>query len=165
MRLASMAALALCTVFACGAARAQPLLSQKVLSVDQADKAVMAAMQACRAQGYRVSAAIVDQGGNLRAFVREDGAGPHTVTSSQRKAFTSASLKQPTLSFVETLEKSPAAASLRSLDDRILLLGGGLPIKSGDEVIGGIGVGGAPGGDKDTACAQKGVDAIADALR
>ena len=112
-----------------------------------------------------MSAAIVDQGGVLRALVRDDGAGPHTVTSAQRKAFTSASLKQPTQVFVEALEKNPSNAGIRNLDDRILILAGGLPIKVGNEVIGGIGVGGAPGGDKDAACAQKGLDKIADALR
>ncbi len=170
MRVASLGGFALGgfalgAALASGLASAEPLLAQKALSAEQAEKAVSAAMQACRAQGWRVSAAIVDQGGNLRAFVRDDAAGPHTVTSSQRKAFTAASLGRATQSFVEALEKSPAVAGLRNMDDRILILGGGLPIKAGDEVIGGIGVGGAPGGDKDATCAQKGLDAIADALR
>ncbi len=163
--MASFAVLVTSGALLCGGAVAQPLLSQKVLGVEQAQEAVVAAMQACHAQGYLVSAAIVDQGGTLRAFVREDGAGPHTVTSAQRKAFTPASLKQPTQVFVEALEKNPSNAGLRNLDDRILILAGGLPIKSGNEVIGGIGVGGAPGGDKDAACAQKGLDKIADVLR
>jgi uncharacterized protein GlcG (DUF336 family) len=164
MRAAPFAALLLGAALAPVAARAQGLASQKVLGVEQAAQAVLAAMQAWHAQGYLVSAAVVDQGGVLRAFVRDDGAGPHTVTSAQRKAFTSASLKQPTQVFVEALEKNPANAGIRNLDDRVLILAGGLPIKVGNEVIGGIGVGGAPGGEKDAACAQKGLDKIADAL-
>ena len=59
----------------------------------------------------------------------------------------------------------PAIAGLANMDESILLLAGGVPIKAGDEVIGGIGVGGAPGGDKDEVCALKGLDAIADALQ
>lgn len=165
MRIAQLGALVLGATLACGGAGAQSLPSQKVLGAEMAQQAVLAAMLACRAQGYRVAVALVDQGGNLRALVRDDGAGPHTNTSSQRKAFTSASLKQPTLALVEALDKNPSNAGIRNLDDRIIILGGGLPIKAGDEVIGGIGVGGAPGGDKDAACAQKGLDKIADALK
>jgi uncharacterized protein GlcG (DUF336 family) len=51
------------------------------------------------------------------------------------------------------------------MNAEILILGGGLPIYAGSQVIGGIGVGGAPGGDKDAACAEAGVDAIRDRLR
>jgi uncharacterized protein GlcG (DUF336 family) len=55
---------------------------------------------------------------------------------------------------------NPATEGLRDMDDDILILGGGLPIVLNDLVIGGIGVGGAPGGDLDEACAQAGIDKI-----
>lgn len=143
---------------------AEPLPTQKLLPALLAQEAVTTAMESCRQQGFHVSAAVVDQGGNLRAFLRDNEAGPHTVSSAQRKAFTAVSLKTPTAQLSEAIAKNPAAAGLRDMDDRILILGGGLPIKAGNEVIAGIGVGGAPSGDRDAACAQAGIDKIAGSL-
>ena len=54
----------------------------------------------------------------------------------------------------------PELEQLREMDDRMLILAGGLPIKIGDELVGGIGVGGAPGDHLDQACAQVGIDSI-----
>jgi uncharacterized protein GlcG (DUF336 family) len=54
--------------------------------------------------------------------------------------------------------ENPALDELRAMDERILILAGGLPIEINGEVVGGIGVGGAPGGDLDAACAQAGID-------
>ena len=73
--------------------------------------------------------------------------------------------RRATRGFAEFIADKPAIQGLRFMNDSILILGGGLPIKAGDEVIGGIGVGGAPGGDKDGSCAQAGLDAIAAGLR
>ena len=80
------------------------------------------------------------------------------------KAYTSASFKAPSGAIAERLLANPPAAQLGHLPD-VLLLGGGLPIKIGDEVVGAIGAGGAPGGDKDEACAKAGLDKIADRLK
>jgi uncharacterized protein GlcG (DUF336 family) len=146
-------------------AATQALPTQKILPAILAQEAVTTAMESCRQQGFHVSAAVVDQGGNLRAFLRDDAAGPHTISSAERKAFTAASLKAPTAQFGEAIAKNPAIAGLRNMDERILLLAGGLPIKAGSAVIAGIGVGGAPSGDRDAACAQAGIDKIAGSLR
>lgn len=148
----------------CAATAAEALPSQKLLPALLAQEAVTTAMESCRQQGFHVSAAVVDQGGNLRAFLRDDAAGPHTVSSAERKAFTAVSLKAPTGQFSEAIAKNPAIADLRDMDDRILILAGGLPIKAGSEVIAGIGVGGAPSGERDAACAQAGIDKIAGSL-
>lgn len=148
-----------------GAASAADLLTAKVLPVEVALRAVATAMQACAADGYRVSVAIVDRGGVLRAQARADGAGPHTIGSSFKKAYTANSLGVATAVLANNVAEHPAIAGLANMDQSILLLAGGLPIKAGDEVIGGIGVGGAPGGDKDEACAAKGLGAIAEALQ
>jgi uncharacterized protein GlcG (DUF336 family) len=102
----------------------------------------------------------VDRGGILRAMARADGAGPHTVDSSRKKAYTAASLRRPTTELAETINKMPALQALRDMNDSILMLGGGLPIGMGGEAVGGIGVGGAPGAHLDDACAQAGLDAI-----
>ncbi len=91
---------------------------------------------------------------------RADGAGPHTVDSSRKKAYTAASLRRPTSELADLIMKVPTLQALRDINGEILILGGGLPIEISGEVIGGIGVGGAPGAHLDDACAQEGLDAI-----
>jgi len=143
-----------------GNAFSAELPKEAVLPFSLADKAAHAAMEKCTADGYRVSVAVVDRAGVVRALVREDGAGPHTVDSSRKKAYTSASLKRPTAELADLVAKMPAVEGLRDMNDHILILGGGLPVEMGGEVVGGIGVGGAPGGHLDAACAQAGLDSI-----
>jgi uncharacterized protein GlcG (DUF336 family) len=142
------------------AAIAQDLPVEKLLPLTLAVEAVHAALAACEQQGHRVSVAVVDRAGLVRALIRGDGAGAHTLDSSSRKAYTAASMRLPTLDLAKMVGQSPAIAGLHQMNEKILILGGGLPIKVGEEVIGGIGVGGAPGSDKDQACAQAGIDKI-----
>jgi len=142
----------------------QALPTEKVLPLALAQQIVAGAIEACKQQGYNVSASVVDRSGTPRAFGRADGAGPHTVNSAFRKAFTSASMRAPTAQFAAAIAKTPAIEGLRQMDDRILLLAGGLPIKAGNEVVGGIGVGGAPAGEKDEACAKAGLDKVSSQL-
>lgn len=125
-----------------------------------ANKAAAAAVEKCRADGHRVSAAVVDQGGVLKALQRADGAGPHTTDSSHKKAYTAFSLRRSTGQLAELIARLPALQALRDMNDRILMLGGGLPIEIGGEVVGGVGVGGAPGAELDEACARAGLEAI-----
>ena len=78
---------------------------------------------------------------------------PHTIEASRAKAFTAVSAKAPTLTMMENAQKN----SRRGQPDRyprFLLLGGGVPIKAGSNVIGAIGVAGAPGGNLDAQCAD-----------
>lgn len=139
---------------------AAELPRETVLPLALATKAASAAVAQCTKDGYRVSAAVVDRAGVVRALLREDGAGPHTVDSSRKKAYTSASMKRPTAELGELIAKMPAVQALRDMNENILVLGGGLPIKIDGEVVGGIGVGGAPGGHLDAACAQAGLESI-----
>jgi uncharacterized protein GlcG (DUF336 family) len=139
---------------------AAELPHETVLPLSLATKAASAAVAQCTKDGYRVSAAVVDRAGVVRALLREDGAGPHTVDSSRKKAYTSASLKRPTAELGELVAKMPAVQALRDMNENILVLGGGLPIQMGGEVVGGIGVGGAPGGHLDVACAEAGLESI-----
>jgi uncharacterized protein GlcG (DUF336 family) len=141
-------------------ALADELPKESVLPLVMANKALQAAIEACRKDGYRVSASIVDRGGVLRAMGRADGAGSHTVESSRKKAYTTASLRRPTTELAEMVAKVPTLEALRDMNPEILILGGGLPIEINGEVVGGIGVGGAPGAHLDDACAQAGLDAI-----
>ena len=142
------------------AATAVELPKESMLTLALATQAAQAAVDQCLADGYRVSATVVDQGGNIRALLRQDGAGPHTQDSSRKKAYTSASMKQPTAKLAELVAKMPAVQGLQHMNEDILLLGGGVPIKMGEDVVGGIGVGGAPGGHLDAACAQAGLTSI-----
>ena len=141
-------------------ASAVELPKESVLPLSLATKAAQAAVDQCLADGYRVSAAVVDRGGNVRALLRNDGAGPHTVDSSRKKAYTSASLGRPTAELGQLIVKMPAVQGLRDMNENILILGGGLPIEIGGEVVGGIGVGGAPGGHLDEACSRAGLNSI-----
>ena len=136
------------------------LPKEAVLPMGLAGQAIQASLDACKKDGYRVSVSVVDRAGVLRAMARADGAGSHTVDSSRKKAYTAASLRRPTTELAELINKVPSLQALREVNDQILMLGGGLPIEIGGEVVGGIGVGGAPGAHLDDACAQAGLDAI-----
>lgn len=139
---------------------ANELPKESVLPLGTANKAIQAALEACKKDGYRVSVSVVDRAGILRAMGRADGAGSHTVDSSRKKAYTAASLRRPTSELADLIMKVPTLQALRDMNGEILILGGGLPIEISGEVIGGIGVGGAPGAHLDDACAQEGLDAI-----
>lgn len=146
------------------AASAQAVRSEKNVSLDLANQIAAATIAACSANGYNVAVTVVDRAGGVRAVQRADNAGPHTLGASQQKAFTSASAKNNTQAMMEGMQKNPAAATLVDIPG-FLLLGGGVPIKVGNEVIGAVGVGGAPGGHLDEACALAALDKVKDLLK
>lgn len=156
--------LALATVLALTGAADAATLSEKNMPLDVATTLAQAAVEACAADKYNVSVAVVDRAGNIRALLRADAAGPHTLDSATRKAYTSASTRTPTAVMVENIAKNPSAAALTTLEG-FLVLAGGVPVKSGDETIGAIGVGGAPSGAIDEACAIAAIDANAELLK
>src|SRR5260370_16168442 len=125
-------------------AHAQGLINQKALSLDAAQAIAQGALESCRAAGYHVSVSIVDGNGMLKAFVRDDGTGPHTVDLSRRKSYTALTVKRTT---AET-GKAWAAQTPPPNIEGTVGLGGGVPIRTVNEVSGAIGVSGAPGGDK-----------------
>lgn len=114
-------------------------------------------MDKCLKDGYLVSVAIVARSGETKVLLRADGA---SVGSSIGKAFTSASMGQPTMKLANLIKDKPELEQLREMDGRMLILAGGLPIKIGEALVCGIGVGGAAGGYLDQACAQVGIDTI-----
>ncbi len=142
------------------AADALEAVKSATLSMDDALQAAKAAVADCRGKGYMVSAAVVDAGGHLLVLLRSHDAGPHTVDSSYRKAYTALSLRKPTHELARMIAKDPEIQALHGMNDMILILGGGLPIQINGKVAGGIGVGGAPGVMLDVACAQAGIKAI-----
>ena len=143
-----------------GAYAADELPKESALPLSLAQRAIQSAVEACKKDGYRVSVTVVDRAGITKAMGRADGAGPHTVDSSRKKAYTAASLRRSTSEMAELVNKVPTLQALREMNEHVLILGGGLPIEIGGDVVGGIGVGGAPGAHLDDACAQAGLDVI-----
>lgn len=133
--------------------------TEKNISLALANQIAAEAVAACAANGYNVAATVVDRAGTVRAVQRADNAGPHTLASSERKAWTSASAKNATQAMMEGSQKNPAGANLVYLPG-VLLLGGGVPVKSGNDVIGAVGVGGAPGGHLDEQCANAALEKV-----
>lgn len=149
-----------------GAAHAQSaaVRTEHNVSLALANQIAAEAVAACQANGHAVAATVVDRAGGVRAVQRADNAGPHTLASSERKAWTSASAKNATQAMMEGAQKNPGATNLVFLPG-FLLLGGGVPIKVGNEVIGAVGVGGAPGGHLDEQCAMAALDKVKDQLK
>ena len=134
-------------------------LSQKNLSLAQANALANGAVQACLAKNYQVTVTVVDRAGVIKAVQRTDNAGPHTVKASEMKAYTALSTKNASGKVMEAAQSNAGAQNMRDVPG-FLLLAGGLPVKEGDEVIGAVGLGGAPGGHLDEACAQAAIDAL-----
>ena len=148
------------TLFAPLAATAQELPTAPYLPLDIATKAADAALKACVAEGHNVSVAIVGRDGSTKVLLKADNSGPHTGSSAEGKAFTSAALGRDTAGLAEFIASKPANDGLRDMDPRMVIQAGGLPIKFGKALVGGIGVGGAPSGDIDAGCAVAGLKAI-----
>ncbi len=142
---------------------AQGLVAERTISASLAAEAVAAAVEACASRGYRVAATVVDRSGVVRAVLRADGAGPHTIPSSRAKAYTAVTMRTGTTQILETVRTNPGAARLPDIEG-FLVVGGGMPIRAGDEVLGAIGVGGAPGGHLDDQCAEAGIARIRERL-
>ncbi len=127
------------------------------LARDIANKAVMV----CRKQGYQVSAVVVDRSGNIRAALRDDLAARFTLQLSEEKA--NATILSGISSGEFSRSRGDIRPELNHMDD-LVILEGALPINAGGYRIGAIGVSGAPGGDKDEACAKEALEDFEDRL-
>ncbi len=132
----------------------------RVLATAVAQEAAQAAFETCSDQGYRVTAAVVGRDGSLLALVRNEQAMPASVDSATGKAYASVSFRSASGDLGQAAGNNPGLLQM----PRFVVLRGGLPIAVGGEVVGGIGVGGAPGGDLDEVCAKAGIDRVADKL-
>ncbi len=132
------------------------VLQERNIPLTLAQELAHATVEACAAKNFNVTATVVDRAGLVRVMLRADRAGPHTIEASRAKAYTAASARNNTTAIMEGAEKNPAARHLASIEG-FLLLGGGVPVRAGDEVVGAIGVGGAPGGHLDEECANAGI--------
>ena len=139
---------------------AQDLPTSPYLPLAMAGDAANTALEACGAEGHYVSVAIVARDGNTKVLLKADNSGPHTASSARGKAFTSAGLGRDTAGLAEFISGNTQNNGLRDMDERLVIQAGGLPIRIGGTLVGGIGVGGAPSGAIDADCARAGLDAI-----
>jgi uncharacterized protein GlcG (DUF336 family) len=163
MRRVHLALIASATVLAAAPALAQAPQVEKNVSMAMSMAIMQAALDQCTKDGYKVSVVIVDKGGNVAAAGRGGGTGPHTMEFARMKAYTARTRNQTSLATMKQME-DPANAFLRQIPN-VVGVGGGVPIKAGNEAIGGVGVSGAPGGEKDEVCANAGIAKVADALK
>ena len=140
------------------------VLQERNISLALAQEIAQGAVAACSQKNVNVTATVVDRAGLVRAVLRADNAGPHTIDASRAKAFTSVSTRAPTANLGENAQKNPGAQFLNDIPG-FLLLAGGMPIRSGDAVIGAIGVGGAPAGSTDAECAAAALELVKDKLK
>jgi uncharacterized protein GlcG (DUF336 family) len=159
-------ALRLCAVagaLAAAAPASAQLLTQKALSAATALTIAQTAYDTCTAQGYHVSVHVVGRDGEVLVGLRGDGSSPHTFENSQRKAYTARTFRTSSGEFAQRQKDNPGLGAV--LLPGVIAIQGGLPIKLGDDVIGAVGVSGAPGGEKDEACSKAGIDKVADQLK
>jgi uncharacterized protein GlcG (DUF336 family) len=163
MRRVSLVLLASASILAASPALAQAPQVEKNVSMAMAMAIIQGTIEQCTKDGYKVSITIVDKAGNVAASIRGDGTNPHTMEFSRLKAYTSRTRGQTSLEFMKLIA-DPANAYLKQIPN-VVGVGGGVPIKAGTEIIGGVGVSGAPGGEKDEVCANAGLAKVADALK
>ena len=132
------------------------VLQQPNVSLALANELIGAALAACHADGRSAVAVVVDRGGNLVAVQRGDSVGPHNTEAAVRKAFTALSTKSPTRQLAANARSNPDSQNLTP-PGSLLLIGGGVPLKVGQDVIGAIAVGGAGGASNDEACALQAI--------
>ena len=133
-------------------------VSVQRLSGDSALKVAQGAMQACRKQGYQVTATVVDKNGIIQAVARDTLAPPVSIGISRDKAYTAVNFSADT-STMASRQNTPVGSI-----DGVLMSAGGVNINVGGTIYGAVGVSGAPSGKTDEDCAKAGVAAIAEEL-
>jgi uncharacterized protein GlcG (DUF336 family) len=138
------------------------LPTQKLLTIDVAQTIAQEAMMKCRADGYKVTVTVVDGANMMKALLRDDGAGMATVEVGRMKANSVMAFGRPSGPPPNLPPGTPAPPPV--VPGTINAMGG-VPIKVGDQMIGAVAVSGAPGGDKDAACANAALAKVADKLK
>lgn len=134
-------------------------------SADVAVELAQDAIAACAANGYKVTAVILNSAGVQRVQISSDGAPDMTGPIGMRKAFTAITFKSPSGAVGDKAKTDPALADKLKNDPHLIGWAGGEPLMSGGDVIGALGVSGAPGGDKDDACAMAAIAKVGGRLK
>jgi uncharacterized protein GlcG (DUF336 family) len=139
------------------------LLTHKDLTVAIARTIVETSIEACRARGWNTSAVVVDRAGDTIVAMRGDNAIPHTMENARRKAYTARTFRQPTAEYAKRYaDHNPVVMQQVTLPN-VIAIPGGVPIKVGDDVIGGVGLSGSPG--KDDECVAVGMEKVKEQLK
>lgn len=154
---------ALLVFVAAPAAAQDATYAVRMMTPETALKAAQAALRKCRDDGYQVAVAVVDRGGIAQIVLRDRFAGAHTVRMAIDKAWTAVSFRTNTTELARVTQPGSPQSGIRHRP-RVAAVGGGLMIEGGGALLGGIGVSGAPGGDRDDVCARAGLGAIQDSL-
>jgi uncharacterized protein GlcG (DUF336 family) len=152
-------AMLLAGCFTFGAYAADSTFTIRVLTPETALKAAQAALNSCRDRGFQTSVAVVDRMGVVQVVLRDRFAGPHTPDMAGAKAYTAASFRTNTTELAEASQPGRPASGIRHRPG-IAAVGGGMMIEAGGQLLGAIGVSGAPGAREDDACAAAGIAAI-----
>jgi uncharacterized protein GlcG (DUF336 family) len=137
------------------------VVPSRLMGLDLARDIAQGAIDACRKEGYQVSAVVTDRSGDPLVVMRDVFVSKYMTQLAHGKA------NAVVLSNSSSAEVRVNMARIRdelNLLEGVLLMDGGLPIRIEGSLIGAVGVSGAPGGDKDEACAQKGIDAVQERL-
>lgn len=134
---------------------AQTIQLNQVYSLDSkaAQTLVDAAVVACQKIQHNIAVVVVDRGGNTLMASRHETVGPHNLGAAEKKAYTALSTKTATLLLSQNAHENSDAKNLTTVSD-LLLLGGGLPVRYENQVVGAIGVAGAGGAKNDQYCAE-----------
>jgi uncharacterized protein GlcG (DUF336 family) len=137
------------------------VIDVKRMSMELARDIAQEAVFACRKMGYQVTAAVVDRNGNAQVVMRDVHASRFTMQIAEEKA------NAVILSGIGSGEFRDNRADIRNELNHVhglLMMQGGLPIRAAGSLIGAVGVSGAPGGDKDEACASQALEKVQDRL-
>jgi len=158
-----LALLVLALALPAGVSAQEPTYAVRHLTMETALQAARAALESCRKAGFQIAVSMVDRSGVTQVVLRDRLAGPHTVDMATDKAWTAVTFRTSTSALAEATAAGKPMSGIRERP-RVTAVGGGLPIEGAGALLGGIGVSGAPGGERDEACARAGISAIQAAI-
>src|SRR5262249_44394416 len=138
------------------------LIERKDLSYAMAKTIAEGALEDCKARGYPVSVVVVDRGGGTMGGRRNEGAGARPTGNARGKAYTARTFKMTTAEFIKEMATRPVRREQTTLPG-VIAIDGGVPIRVGKDVIGGVGLSGSPGVDEQ--CVQAGLAKVQDQLK
>ncbi len=162
MKRIMLAALAATLLAAPGRAE-DAVVTYKSLAPDIAFELAHAALDRCRKDGFQVAVVVIDRFGAPLVMLRDRYAGLAAPATATGKAWTAVNFGRNTSDLVKAMHDGQLSPGLANLPN-VVMLAGGLVIEAGGALLGGVGVAGAPGGDKDEACAKAGLESIRDRL-
>jgi uncharacterized protein GlcG (DUF336 family) len=139
------------------------LLVRKDLSYSIAKTIAEGALENCKSRGFNVSVVVVDRAGETIVALRGDNASPHTMENARRKAYTARSFRQTTTEYAKKFEDNNPVVRQQVTLPHVIAIPGGVPIKVGDDVIGGVGLSGSPGIDEP--CVLAALEKVTDQLK